>query len=161
MSMRSPAPSDSSTTPVALELAELESTLVESAATTTVEAFEREVGQLTRILSRDDGTRHLERLKRQRRVRRWIDRHSGMCHTHLELDPETDARVSAAFDAAVQAARTAQQDDLSFEHLRADALVDLITGARSTDRRVPEVVVLIDHETLVARRPPVHRRRDR
>ena len=102
MSMRSPAPSDSSTTPVALELAELESTLVDSAATTTVEAFEREVGQLTRILSRDDGTRHLERLKRQRRVRRWIDRQSGMCHTHLELDPETDARVSAAFDAAVQ-----------------------------------------------------------
>ena len=131
------------------QLAELESTLVESAATTTVEAFEREVGQLTRILSRDDGTRHLERLKRQRRVRRWIDRHSGMCHTHLELDPETDARVSAAFDAAVQAARTAQQDDVSFEHLRADALVDLITGARSTDRRVPEVVVLIDHDTLV------------
>ena len=131
------------------ELAELESTLVESAVSSTVEAFEREVGQLTRILSRDDGTSHLERLKRQRRVRRWIDRQSGMCHTHLELDPETDARVSAAFDAAVQAARTAGQDDVSFEHLRADALVDLITGARSTDRRVPEVVVLIDHDTLV------------
>ena len=38
-------------------------------------------------------------------MRRWADRITGMCHTHLELDPETDARVAAAFDAAVSAAR--------------------------------------------------------
>jgi Domain of unknown function (DUF222) len=82
-------------------------------------------------------------------VRRWVDRSTGMCHTHLELDPETDARVSAALDAAVAAARARQQDDdVNFDHLKTDALVDLITGARATDPRVPEVSVHIDYATL-------------
>jgi hypothetical protein len=37
---------------------------------------------------------------------------------------------------------------VSFDHLQVDALVDLITGARAVDRRVPEVSVLIDLVTL-------------
>ena len=131
------------------ELKELEPAIVGSAKTKPVEAFEREMSELGRILSRDDGVTQLARLKQQRRVRRWVDRQTGMCKTLLELDPETDARVAAAFDAAVAAARARQQgDDVDFEHLRADALVELITGGRSTDRRVPEVSVLIDLETL-------------
>jgi hypothetical protein len=73
-----------------------------------------------------------------------------MCHTHLELDPETDAHVAAALDAAITAARTRRQDndDVRFDHLTVDALVELITGARTTDRRVPEVSVLIDLQAL-------------
>ena len=72
-----------------------------------------------------------------------------MCHTHLELDPETDARVAAALDAAVAAMRAGRQDDdVSFEHLHVDALVELITGARSTGHQVPELSVLIDLDTL-------------
>ena len=72
-----------------------------------------------------------------------------MCHTHLQLDPETDARVAAALDAALAAERARHQDDdVDFDHLQADALVGLITGARSLDQRVPEVTVLIDYDTL-------------
>ena len=73
-----------------------------------------------------------------------------MCHTHLQLDPETDAKLAAALDAAaVAAARARHQDaDVDFDHLKTDALVELITGARSTDQRVPEICVLIDYHTL-------------
>src|SRR5262245_35611082 len=85
------------------ELHELQATLVESAKTKPVEAFERECRDLTRILSRDEGVSRLAQLKKQRRLRRWIDRQSGMCKTLLELDPETDAKVSAALSAAVAA----------------------------------------------------------
>jgi hypothetical protein len=131
------------------ELKSLEPTLVDSAKESTVEDFARECRALDRILSRDEGVTRLERLKQQRRVRRWVDRQSGMCHTHLELDPESDAKVSAALDAALAAERAKLQDaTTNWDHLQADALVGLITGARTLDRRVPEVSVLIDLDTL-------------
>ena len=34
----------------------------------------------------------LEHQKQQRRVKRWVDKVTGMHHTHLELDPEADAK---------------------------------------------------------------------
>ena len=131
------------------ELKDLESAVVGSACEMPVEAFEREVRNLGRILSRDDGISQLHRLRQQRCVRRWVDRVTGMCHTHLQVDPETDARIAAALDAAVAAARSQLQgDDVEFDHLKADALVGLITGARSTGRRVPDLTLLADARTL-------------
>ena len=50
-----------------------------------------------------------------------------MCHTHLQLDAETDAKVAAALDASITAARAERQDpNLTFDQLQVDALVDLI-----------------------------------
>ena len=73
-------------------------------------------------------------------MRRWVDRVTGMCHTHLQVDPETDARIATALDAAVATARSQLQgDDVDFDHLKADALVGLITGARTTGHRVPDL----------------------
>ena len=85
------------------QLKELEATLVESASTSSVEAFERELRDLGRILAGDDGMANHERLRQQRWLRRWVDRNTGMCHTHLQLDPEADAKVSAALHAAIAA----------------------------------------------------------
>jgi hypothetical protein len=132
-------------------LQELEATLVASATTSSVEAFERQVGDLGRILSGDDGVGRHERLRRQRSLRRWVDRNSGMCHTHLQLDPEADAKVSAALDAAITAERAKPDEDSeqrSFDQLKADAMVGLITGPRHGQRQVPEVTVLVDLDTL-------------
>ncbi len=87
-------------------------------------------------------------------MRRWVDRTTGMCHTHLQLDAETDAKVAAALDAAVAASKPRHQDpDLTFDQLQADTLVELITrpdnATSSTDSRpVPEIIVLIDLATL-------------
>ena len=112
------------------------------------------MARLERILSGDDGLSKQARNRRHRNVRRWVDRTTGMCHTHLQLDAETDARIAASLDAAIAAAKTRQQDpNLTFDQLQADTLVDLITrpdNARPVggDRRVPEVIVLIDLDTL-------------
>jgi hypothetical protein len=131
------------------QLQELEATLVESATTSSVEAFERQMRDLGRILAGDDGLARHERLRRQRSLRRWVDRNTGMCHTHLQLDPEADAKISAALDAAITAERAKPDtEQRSFDQLKADAMVALVTGARSGDRRTPEITVLIDWDTL-------------
>jgi hypothetical protein len=131
------------------ELKTLEPTLVESAKQQTVEAFDRQCRDLTRILSRDQGVSRLAQLKKQRRLKRWIDRATGMCKTLLELDPESDAAVSSALSAALAAEQAKPQNpDTTWDQLQADAMVGLITGARTLDRRVPEVSVLIDLATL-------------
>ena len=83
------------------ELRDLQSAVVQSAVVMPVETFEREMSKLGRALSRDDGMSRMARLRQQRCVRRWVDRVSGMCHTHLQVDPETDARIASVLDAAV------------------------------------------------------------
>ena len=91
------------------DLKELESTLVESAKSSSVEAFCREVRKLGQILARDDGVRRHEHLRRQRCVRRWVDRVTGLCHTDLVLDPLTDAAVANALGAAISAEQAEQR----------------------------------------------------
>ena len=131
------------------ELRDLESAIVGSATRTVVEVFEREMRDLERILTRQAGTNRLQDQKNRRSVKRWVDKVTGMCHTHLELDPEADARVAAVFDAAVATERAEPDDGRTFDQLQADVMVELITGARTTDTRVPECSVLIDLDTLV------------
>jgi Domain of unknown function (DUF222)/HNH endonuclease len=126
--------------------------LVNAAASMTPEQFERECQDLARNLSGDDGLSRHERLRRDRHVRRWVDKHTGMCKTLLSLDPLADAQAWTAINAAVAAARSANQhdDDRSWDQLQADVVVDLLTGARSSgDERIPEVSVLIDYQTLL------------
>ena len=69
-----------------------------------------------------------------------------MCHTHLQVDPETDApRIASVLDAAVASARAAAQgEDVDFDHLKADTLVGLITGARTTHQRILDLTLLTD-----------------
>ncbi len=100
-----------------MELAALAPELVEQAASTSVDAFARRVRDLARRLSRDEGLRHHEKLRSQRTVRRWMDR-EGMCHTQISLDPEADARLSAAFDAAIAAEKAKPDNGRSFDQLQ-------------------------------------------
>jgi hypothetical protein len=131
------------------DLVELGPGLVSAAVARSVEAFERDCRDLVRLLSGDDGESRLEALRRQRRVRRWVDIRSGLHQTLLSLDPEADAKVATALHAATLDKRAGLTDPaVNWDHVEADALVELITGARSIDRRVPEVSVLIDYETL-------------
>ena len=131
------------------ELKDLQAAVVRSAVVMPVETFEREMSKLGRALSCDDGMSRMARLRQQRCVRRWVDRVAGMCHTHLQVDPETDARIASVLDAAVASARAAAQgDDVEFDHLKADALVGLITGARTTGPRIPDLTLLTDSRTM-------------
>jgi hypothetical protein len=129
-------------------LVELAPALLDAAMTTTVQAFERDTRQLATLLSHDQGVGQHERLRRQRSLRRWVD-HTGMHHTHVILDPEADARFSAALDAAVGAEALRSDDDTrTFEQLKTDAFVTLTTSPRNSGRRRGEVLVLVDEQTL-------------
>jgi hypothetical protein len=131
------------------ELRELEPVLVAAAVGSSVEAFERSCRDLGRLLTPDEGVSRQAALRRQRKVKRWVDRTSGMHKTLLELDPLADAAVGAALHAATLDARSRLLDPTAcWDHVQADALVDLITGARAVDRRVPEVSVVVDLDTL-------------
>ena len=118
------------------------------ASSSTVDAFERHVADLARRLE-GDGLATAERLRAQRSLRRWTDRETGMCHTHVTLDPEADAMVSAALDAAIAAERAKPDSGRSFDQLRADAFVTLVTSRAGAGRRPAQVNVLIDHATLL------------
>ena len=124
--------------------------MVERAAVSSVDWFERHVRDLARRMSDDDGLAwQRERIRRQRSLRRWSDRQTGLCHTHVALDPEADARLAASLDAAVAAERAKPDTEArTFDQLRADAFVAAVTGPRSGERRPAEVSVLIDYDTL-------------
>jgi hypothetical protein len=135
-------------------LAEQATSLVAAASALTPEQFEREAKDLARTLSGDGGLSRQERQRRERKVRRWVDRHGGMHNTLLSLDPLADATVWTAINAAVAAARADNQadDDRSWDQLQADVVVDLLTrrGSDRGERPVPEVSVLLDYDTLRA-----------
>jgi len=130
------------------ELAAMAPTLVTEAATTSVDAFARHVRHLARRISRDEGLRHYDKLRSQRSVRRWTDR-EGMCHTHISLDPEADARFSASLDAALAAEKARPDDGRTFDQLRADAFLTIVTATPTPGtRRHAELLVIVDLQTL-------------
>ena len=82
-------------------------------------------------------------------VKRWIDKTTGMHHTHLEFDPVRDATLHAAIDAQIR--RLRQQDGNArtpWAQLQVDAVIAATSGGPG--ERVPEISVLTDHDTLVS-----------
>ncbi len=156
------------------ELVDHEQALLVDAQRSPVEVFERHCRDLVRRLLVDDGADELAALRRRNRIRRWVDRVTGMHHLHAELDPESACKVWLAITTQLRSVRHEHHHDtpgdgdagaaapaplgapdpvgapLSFEQLEAQVFVDLITGAQALDRRVPEVIVLLDIDTLVA-----------
>lgn len=142
------------------EFASHEDGLLRHAKKNSVEAFERECRNLGRTISAmngDDGRSELERQREKNNVRQWVDRNTGMGHLHAELDPESHALLWSAINNRLRTIKH-QQDEragddpvapLNHTQLEARAFVDLITGSGAIDRRVPEVIVLIDYATLV------------
>jgi len=133
-------------------------TLCQHAESHSVEDFARECQGLARASAGDDGESRLAAQRRQRRVRRWVDRITGMHHLHAELDPESAAKVDGALDAAMRARRNHERmpegqetggEQPTWDQDCADTFVDLITGARTVDRRVPDIAVHIDWQTLL------------
>ena len=109
----------------------------------------REVRKLGQILSRDDGVAGTSTCAG-----------SGVCVAGstgspacatptLVLDPLTDAASRQPPSAPRSPPnKPTAADDRTLDQVKADALVGLITGARSRGRGAPEVSVLIDLDTL-------------
>jgi len=127
-----------------------EDLLLTAAVDSSVGKFSREVQALARTLVSDEGRSRQEKLRAQRNVRRTVDRDTGMHKTILTLDPETDAKVWTSIHAAIGQERSKPQDpDANWDHVVSDAVVRLLTETHAAgEPRVPEVIVLIDLDTM-------------
>ena len=129
--------------------------LVLAAKQCSVDTFERHCRDLARSLSSGDGADELTRQKSRNNVRRWIDRYTGMHHLHAELDPESAATVWTAITHRLRTLHHQQRQEsagddtaLSYPRLEAKAVVDLITHSAALEAHSPEVIILIDIDTL-------------
>jgi hypothetical protein len=122
-----------------------------AAKSNPVAAFEKDVRDLARLVSSDDGTTELDRQKRNSRVSRWIDKSTGMWKLLAEVDPETGAKLWSAIDSQLASVRQREGNaSVPLEHLAVTALVEVITAPSATtdNPRVPEVCVHVDHASL-------------
>ena len=111
-------------TPVGNGSSGLQDALLSFARMEPVAVFERRCRLLGKRLAGDEGESALDKQKASVSVRRWIDKPSGMHHTHLALDPERDAKLWSAIDA--QLASIKQFDGNAgtpIDQLLADAIV--------------------------------------
>jgi hypothetical protein len=116
-----------------------------------VDVFEQNCRELARQLnaSHNAGTEadELERQRAMSRVRRWTGKDTGMRHTHLELDPVSDAALWSAFDAHRRKLRAdAGNGPLAWERLQVDSVIAAVTSGSSGI--VVRLHVLIDLPTL-------------
>ncbi len=135
--------------------------LVPEAERLTPESFARVARDLADEIENDDRVDKLQRQKANTFLNTWTNK-GGMGVLNGEFDPETFARITTALQA--------EYDTLFHAHannqlaipdgvrsktgwLRAQALANLITGARTTNQRVPELLALIDWETLKGQLP--------
>lgn len=89
-------------------------------------------------------------------LRRWTDHASGAHHYHLSLDAETADQVDTQLDAEIKRLWASSHKDQrvpdpraeDFGAIAAGALVGLVTGSRGRQARTPQVVVVVDYETL-------------
>ena len=133
--------------------------LVTRAGSVDVDAFAKECRTLGRFLTaqHDRGAEptELERQERDSRVKRWVDRTTGMHNTLISLDPIRDTKMWKVVNAQVNRDRQQRQSrgesPIPFEALQASSFVAAITAERPTGggRAVPEISVLIDYDTLV------------
>ncbi len=150
--------------------------LLDAAVGQSVDVFSRQCSDLARHLKASRATSDADELDRQRaqaNVKRWVDKVTGMCNTHFELDPIRDAAIWSAFDAELSRLRNADGNaGTPWKQLQVDAVVAAITagynprtrarnaGAARTAHaeaeaddvahalRVPEITLLADLATL-------------
>ncbi len=155
-----------------------EADLLQAARDQRLVTFQRTCRDLARHLTAlHDSRSEIDELDRQRaasRIRRWTDKHDGMCHTHIELDPERDAALQSALDAHLRRMRKqAGNSGMPWDQLLVEAFVNAVAAGVTRWRvpntgteaqtppgavvaidadparlRVPQVGVLIDWNTL-------------
>ena len=111
-------------------LGELQDALLSFARVEPVSVFERRCRLLGKRLAGDEGESELDKQKASVSVRRWVDKPSGMHHTHLALDPERDAKLWSAIDAQLASHQTdrRQRRHPDRSYCSADAVVSAVSG---------------------------------
>ncbi len=129
--------------------------LAEVARVASTEQFRAAVTAEVRRVQADDGTSRLRRQRRATGLRCWVDRGSGMYRVAGQFDPESGLRLFGRLENATDTLfHAATPEDcpsdpqLRQDFLRAHALVALTEG-RATSSGRAEVIVTIDHRTLL------------
>jgi hypothetical protein len=128
--------------------------LVDAATTMQPDTFRRHLTRAVDRIQRDDGLKRAERQHKNTKVRKWIDRSTGMYHLNGEFDPELGARLFTALETEIETRRHGAKDlpldqRPSNDRIAADSLVDLVTsGLNQLHPNRPELSVLIDYQTL-------------
>ncbi len=124
--------------------------LATAAASKTPEQFRRFVNQCVDELRADDGIEESERQRDAATLTLARNEETGMGTVRGDLHPDEYQKLRRALDAEVKALRKLpEHEGKRAEQLRAIALVDLVTGERSTQRRAhAQVLMLIDHQTI-------------
>ena len=111
-------------------------TLLARAGRLSLDAFRRECRTLARdLLARSHATEVDEMAAKRAasKIRRWVDKTTGMHHTHLELDPIRDAKMHSMANAELARLRAATStNDVSWQQLQLDAFVNAATGIRTS-----------------------------
>ena len=129
-----------------------EDLLLEAASNQRVDMFERQCRDLSRHLIASRHRSDVDELEAQRArscVKRWVDKSTGMCHSHFELDPVSDAKLWKAIDTQTRSARRVDGNARTpWQRLQVDALLAAVSGGPGGDC-VTEISVLIDHDTMM------------
>jgi hypothetical protein len=151
------------------QLADHGDVLADAARTQTPEQFGYTARDLVAHLSDQAAVDRNENLRRGRRIRRWTDVETGANKTLFVLDPENDARLWSTINALTATAKQQPQAaGITFDHLQVDAVLSHLCDRRTAAptetpspatrngqpvdpylRRVPQVSVLIDLDTLL------------
>jgi hypothetical protein len=126
-----------------------EASLLEQATGSSPEQFARHCRDVVTRLERDSGLARNEQQRRETRLTRTISL-DGMHHLRGDFHPELGAKIFTAPDHEV-AKLVAASDDREADRaqLGAEALGNLVTGGRTDRPGEAEIVVIIDHDTLV------------
>ena len=127
--------------------------LLADAEQSGVDSFDRSCRDLARHLAavhaNASDADELEKQRAMSKLKRWTDRESGMRHTLISLDPVRDAKLWAGIDRARRQLRRREGNgELAWDQLQVDAVIDAVSGGEAGER-VVELVVLVDHDTLL------------
>ncbi|MEM9039659.1 MAG: DUF222 domain-containing protein [Actinomycetota bacterium] len=130
------------------ELFASEHELAQRAVASTPGQFARHLGRVIDRLGADAGLERSERQRTLASLSHGIDESTGMGFIRADLHPDDYQKVKGRLEAEI-VARAKRGDTRDRRRIGADALVDLVCGARAVSTPPPEVSIHIDHRTLV------------
>ncbi len=118
------------------EFVATEAELLAAAQRERVETFERRCSEAARRLAAKRAGSDADELDRQRaqsNAKWWVDKITGMCHTHLELDPLRHAALWSAVNARLARNRAADGNaGIPWQQLKVDAFVGAVGTLAAT-----------------------------
>ena len=137
------------------EFAAAQDDLLTDAGRMSVDGFERHcrdlARQLTACRTTESDADELDRQRAESRIERWVDQPTGMCHTHIVMDPVSDREFwSAVQQHRSRLRRRPQNRNISWHRLTVDALVAAVEPGDAQGRRHTRISIHVDLATITS-----------